>query len=91
MGRQGGLADAQARRRLVIRKGHQRERTVRSALGDSAPKKPHLHDRREGVRSTRRILPPYMRRTHALGACSETEDALTRTLFTRGTQRATAR
>jgi transposase-like protein len=62
------LADLQTGRRLVVRNGHQAERTIQSGLGDIPVTKPRVHDHREGQRFTSRILPPYMRRTPSIEA-----------------------
>ena len=64
----GDLRDPEAGRRVVVRNGHQPERTIQSSLGDIAVTKPRVHDRRDGRRFTSHILPPYMRRTPALEA-----------------------
>jgi len=63
-----GLRDPETGRRVVVRNGHQPERTIQSGLGDIAVTKPRVHDRREGRRFASCILPPYMRRTPALEA-----------------------
>jgi len=62
------LSDPATGRRLVVRNGHQPERTIQSSLGDIPVCKPRVHDRREGERFTSSILPPYLRRTPALEA-----------------------
>jgi transposase-like protein len=62
------LADPLTGRRLVTRNGHQPERAIQSGLGDIRVTKPRVHDRRDGVRFTSRILPPYMRRTPSVEA-----------------------
>jgi putative transposase len=63
------LTDPLTGRRLVVRNGHQKERTIQSGLGDIAVVKPRVYDRREGSeRFTSRILPPYMRRTPSIEA-----------------------
>jgi transposase-like protein len=63
------LTDPLTGRRLVVRNGHQKERTIQSGLGDIAVVKPRVHDRGEGAeRFTSSILPPYMRRTPSIEA-----------------------
>ena len=62
------LTDPVTGRRLVVRNGHQPERTFQSGLGDIPVTKPRVHDRRDGETFTSCILPPYMRRTPALEA-----------------------
>jgi len=62
------LSDPATGRRLVVRNGHQPQRTIQSSLGDIPVLKPRVHDRRDGERFSSRILPPYMRRTPALEA-----------------------
>ena len=62
------LADPRTGCRLVVRNGHQAERTIQSGLGDIPVIKPRVHDRREGERFTSSILPPYMRRTPSIEA-----------------------
>ena len=55
-------------RRLVVRNGHQPERSLQSGLGEIVVHKPRVHDRREGASFTSSILPPYMRRTPSIEA-----------------------
>lgn len=62
------LTDPATGRRLVVRNGHQPERTFQSGLGEIPVTKPRVHDRRDGETFTSCILPPYMRRTPALEA-----------------------
>ena len=62
------LLEPDTGRRLVVRNGHQPERTLQSSLGDIPVAKPRVHDRRDGERFSSCILPPYMRRTPALEA-----------------------
>jgi len=66
--RHAHLLDEETGRRLVVRNGHQPQRTIQSGLGDIPVKKPRVHDRREGTAFTSRILPPYMRRTPSMEA-----------------------
>ncbi len=66
--RHAALVDDETGRRLVVRNGHQRERTIQSSLGEVLVTKPRVHDRREGEGFTSSILPPYLRRTPALEA-----------------------
>ena len=63
-----GLMDSETGRRLVVRNGHQPERTIQSGVGNIALRKPRVNDRREGEKFSSRILPPYMRRTPAIEA-----------------------
>jgi putative transposase len=62
------LQDPESGRRLVVRNGFQKERTIQSSIGGVAVLKPRVHDRREGRKFTSLILPPYMRRTPSLEA-----------------------
>jgi putative transposase len=62
------LREQETARRLVVRNGHQEERTIQSGLGDIPVLKPRVHDRREGQKFTSLILPPYMRRTPSVEA-----------------------
>jgi putative transposase len=66
--RHASLADPETGRRLVVRNGHQKERTIQSGLGDIPVVKPRVHDRREGEKFTSLILPAYMRRTPSVEA-----------------------
>lgn len=54
--------------RLVVRNGHQKERTIQTGAGELAIKKPRVHDRREGKRFTSSLLPPYLRRSPTIEA-----------------------
>ena len=63
-----GLMDPETRRRLVVRNGHQPERTIQSGVGNVVLRKPRVNDRREGEKFTSAILPPYMRRTPSIEA-----------------------
>jgi hypothetical protein len=56
-------------RRLVVRNGHQKARTIDTGIGEVEVRQPRVHDRRvdeagERYRFTSKILPPYLRRTH---------------------------
>jgi transposase-like protein len=64
-------------RRLVVRNGHHRARTVLSSSGPVPVRQPRVHDRRPGERFTSAILPPYLRRTPSL-------EALIPTLYLKG-------
>lgn len=55
-------------RRLVVRNGHQPERTVLTGAGPLPVKKPRIDDRRPGHRFTSAILPRYMRRSPSIDA-----------------------
>ena len=57
------IVDSETGHRLVVRNGHQPERTIQSGLGDIRLRRPRVHDQRPGKKFTSRILPPYMRRT----------------------------
>ena len=54
--------------RLVVRNGHLPEREILTGAGPLTVKKPRVHDRREGIRFTSAILPPYMRRSPSIDA-----------------------
>ena len=51
---------------MVVRNGRAQERTVCLGAGPVNIRAPRVNDRREGVRFTSRILPPYMRRSPRL-------------------------
>jgi len=52
--------------RLVVRNGHQSERTILTGAGPLTIMKPRVYDRRVGRTFTSRILPAYMRRSPSL-------------------------
>ncbi len=62
------LVDPETGYRLVVRNGHQPERTIQSGVGDIPVTKPRVNDRRKGQKFTSSILPPYMRRTPIIEA-----------------------
>jgi transposase-like protein len=62
------LVDPETGCRLVVRNGHQPERTIQSGVGDIPVTKPRVNDRRKGQKFTSSILPPYMRRTPSIEA-----------------------
>jgi len=62
------LVDPETGCRLVVRNGHQPERTIQSGVGDIPVRKPRVNDRRKGQKFTSSILPPYMRRTPSIEA-----------------------
>jgi putative transposase len=66
--RHAHMVDPVSGRRLVVRNGHQQERTIQSALGDIPVVKPRVHDRREDEKFASLILPAYMRRTPSVEA-----------------------
>jgi putative transposase len=68
VGERAHLLDPHTGRRLVVRNGHQPERTIQSSLGDIPVQKPRVYDRRPGKTFTSSILPPYMRRTPSVEA-----------------------
>jgi transposase-like protein len=55
--------DPQSGRRLVVRNGRLPEREILSGVGPISVRQPRVRDRREGMRFTSAILPPYLRRT----------------------------
>ncbi len=61
------LRDEQGHR-MVVRNGHLPKREVLTGAGPLTVKKPRVHDRREGMRFTSAILPPYMRRSPSIDA-----------------------
>lgn len=63
--------------RLVVRNGHQPERTIITGAGPLSIVKPRVYDRRLGRTFSSRILPPYMRRSPSL-------DALISALYLKG-------
>lgn len=52
--------------RLVTRNGHLPERRLQTGMGAIEVRQPRVRDRREGVRFSSSILPPYARRTPSL-------------------------
>ena len=58
VGQHAALTDPATGRHLVVRNGHQPERTIQSSLGDIPVTRPRVHDRRDGEAFTSRILPP---------------------------------
>lgn len=60
-----------AGRRLVVRNGHARERSVVTPVGELRVRAPRVNDRRTDeqgrrIRFTSKILPPYLRRTKSV-------------------------
>ena len=56
-------------KRLVIRNGYKRERTIQTGIGDIPVKAPRVADRRKDesrIRFSSSILPPYLRRTKSI-------------------------
>ena len=51
---------------VAVRNGKARERTIQMGAGSIRIRAPRVHDRRDGVRFTSNILPPYMRRSPRL-------------------------
>lgn len=66
--RHAHVVDPGTGHRLVVRNGHQPRRTIQSGLGDIPVRRPRVHDCREGRKFSRRILPPYLRRTPRIEA-----------------------
>ena len=50
-------------RRLVVRNGYSKTRTVQTGLGPMSISMPRVHDKRPDAHFTSRILPPYLRKT----------------------------
>lgn len=53
-------------RRLVVRNGKMPARSVLTGVGPLTIQQPRIRDRRDGLRFTSAILPPYMRRTPSI-------------------------
>ncbi|MEZ4545520.1 MAG: transposase [Cyanobacteriota/Melainabacteria group bacterium] len=56
-------------KRLVIRNGYKRERTIQTGIGDIPVMAPRVADRRKDesrIRFSSSILPPYLRRTKSI-------------------------
>jgi transposase-like protein len=64
-------------RRQVVRYGHLPGREILSGIGPVRVEQPRVRDRREGMKFTSAILPPYLRRTPNL-------EALIPTLYLKG-------
>jgi transposase-like protein len=64
----GAAVDPQSGRRLVVRNGALPGREILSSLGPIPVEQPRVRDRREGMRFTSAILPPYLRRAPSLEA-----------------------
>ena len=62
------LVDEQTGRRLVVRNGKMPKQMIQTGLGDIEVKKHRVNDKREGIRFTSYILPPYMRRVPSIEA-----------------------
>ena len=69
--------DTESGRRLVVRNGRLPEREILSGIGPINIQQPRVRDRREGMKFTSAILPPYLRRTSNL-------EALIPTLYLKG-------
>ena len=50
-------------KRLVVKNGKSKERTILTATGELTIETPRVNDRREGKRFTSKILPPYLRKS----------------------------
>lgn len=50
-------------KRLVVKNGSSKERTILTGAGEIKVQAPRVHDKREGEKFTSSILPPYMRKT----------------------------
>jgi putative transposase len=68
---------AESGRRLVVRNGRLPAREILSSLGPIRIEQPRVRDRREGMKFTSAILPPYLRRAPSL-------EALIPTLYLKG-------
>jgi len=75
--RHRGERDAASGRRAVVRNGSLPAREILSSLGPIRIEQPRVRDRREGMKFTSAILPPYLRRAPSL-------EALLPTLYLKG-------
>ena len=71
------LVDERTGRRLVVRNGTMPKRKIQTGLGDIEVEKLRVNDKREGIKFTSNILPPYMRRIPSI-------EALLSTLYLKG-------
>ena len=62
------LVDEQTGRRMVVRNGRLPAREIQTGLGPIPVSQPRVNDRREGVKFTSNILPPYLRRLPSIEA-----------------------
>lgn len=69
--------DPESCHRLVVRNGSMPEREILSGVGPITVQQPRVRDRREGMKFTSAILPPYLRRAPSL-------EALIPTLYLKG-------
>ena len=69
--------DGETGRRQVVRNGNLPARDILSSLGPIRIEQPRVRDRREGMRFTSAILPPYLRRAPSV-------EALIPTLYLKG-------
>jgi transposase-like protein len=60
--------DERTGRRMVVRNGRLPGREIQSGLGPIPISQPRVNDRREGMKFTSSILPPYMRRVPSIEA-----------------------
>jgi hypothetical protein len=60
------LTAAECGRRMVVRNGYHKERTIQTELGPLPIEKPRVDDQREGERFTSGLIPPYVRRSPSL-------------------------
>jgi transposase-like protein len=75
--RHAQMCDAENGRRLVVRNGRLPGREILSGIGPINIEQPRVRDRRDGMKFTSAILPPYLRRTPNL-------EALIPTLYLKG-------
>ena len=62
------VVDEGTGRRMVVRNGRLPGREIQSGLGPIPISQPRVNDRREGMKFTSSILPPYMRRAPSIEA-----------------------
>jgi transposase-like protein len=72
-----GVRSPDSGQRLVVRNGRLPAREILSSLGPIPIEQPRVRDRREGMKFTSAILPPYLRRAPSL-------EALIPTLYLKG-------
>jgi len=77
LARHDDARESESGHRLVVRNGRLPEREILSGVGSIRIQQPRVRDRREGMKFTSAILPPYLRRTSNL-------EALIPTLYLKG-------
>ena len=77
LARHDDARESESGHRLVVRNGRLPEREILSGVGSIRIQQPRVRDRREGMKFTSAILPPYLRRTPNL-------EALIPTLYLKG-------